>query len=511
MPCDLDRPVNPFDDIIEDLGRFSNDPYGFVMWAFPWGEPGTSLANRLGPEEWQRDLLQSIGNRLSPDHAIRYATSSGNGVGKSALVAWLVLWGHSTFPDTKGVVTANTDTQLKTKTWPELAKWFHLFIAKDLFELTATGLFSRDPTKKLTWQTNAIPWSEHNPAAFQGLHNEGKRLFLIMDEASGIADPIWDVGEGCMTDADTQRLFVAFGNPNKPEGRFKECFEGGKFSHQWEQRRIDSRTVSFHDREWSEGMIQAYGLDSDFVRVRILGEFPRHAVTSFISQYDVDEAQLRELPEWRIQHLEPLVMGVDVARFGDDATVITFRRGRDARSIPPVELRGADTQQVAARVAALATEFKPEAIFVDGGGVGGGVVDRLRTLRAPVWDIQFGAKPDKLNMVDPYVVYANKRAEIWGAMRDWLKVGCIENNRELSDELVGPTYAFNNAGAIQLERKDEMRKRGLPSPDHADSLALTFSYPIFSAAGMKGMPPPDALVVSEYDPFDPKFLQLEHA
>jgi hypothetical protein len=501
--------VTEYDQIIDDLGRFSNDPLGFVMWAFPWGEPGP-LAARSGPEVWQREALLSIGRGLSPEAAVRQATKSGNGVGKSTFVSWIVLWAHSTFPDTRGIVTANTDTQLKTKTWPELSKWFQHFIAKDLFELTATSMFSRDPARKLTWRTDAIPWSENNPAAFQGLHNQGKRQFIIMDEASGIPEVIWEAAEGCMTDANTERLFLVFGNPNFPEGRFKECFPGGRYAGMWTPRSVDSRTVSFSDKKWIEGMIQAEGLDSDFVRVRVLGEFPRHAVTSFISQWDVDEARVRELPDWRLTAAEPLVMGVDVARFGDDASCITFRRGRDARSIAKIMLRGADTVQLATRVATLAREHHAEAIFVDGTGVGGGVVDQLRRMNLHVWDVQFGAKPDKLNTVDPYVVYANKRAEIWGAMRDWLKTGCIEDDKDLSDELVGPTYSFNGTGAIQLERKEDMKKRGLPSPDRADALALTFAYPIFSRAS-RDIPPADSLVVSEYDPFDAKFLQLEHA
>jgi hypothetical protein len=427
-------------------------------------------------------------------------------------VAWIAWWAHSTFPDARGIITANTDTQLKTKVWPEIGKWYHMFIAKELFELTATSLFSRDPARKLTWRTDAIPWSENNPAAFQGLHNNGKRQFIIMDEASGIPEVIWAAAEGCMTDADTERLFLVFGNPNFPEGRFKECFPpGGRYAHMWSTQSVDSRTVRFSDKGWINGMIQAEGLDSDFVRVRVLGEFPRHAVTSFISQWDVDEARTRELPDWRLQQFEPLVMGVDVARFGDDASCITFRRGRDARSIEPVLLRGADTVQLATRVATLAREHRAEAVFVDGTGVGGGVVDQLRRMNLHVWDVQFGAKPDKLNSADPYVVYANKRAEIWGAMRDWLKTGCLEDSKDLADELVGPSYAFNGLGAIQLERKEDMKKRGLPSPDRADALALTFAYPIFSVRGTRDMPAPDSLVVSEYDPFDEKFLQLEKA
>lgn len=494
-------------DILEDLGRFSRDPLGFVLWAFPWGEPGP-LERRSGPEQWQREALLAIGNGVNPDDALRMATKSGNGVGKTTFVSWITLWAHSTFPETLGIITANTDTQLKTKVWPEIGKWFQMFIAKEMFELTATAIFSKEPSKKLTWRTDAIPWSENNPAAFQGLHNLDKRQFIIMDEASGIPEVIWNAAEGCMTDANTQRLFLVFGNPNYPEGRFKECFAGGKYSHMWRTTSVDSRNVSMSDKKWIDDMIQAEGLDSDFVRVRVLGEFPKHAVTAFISQFDVDEARSRELPDdWKALAFEPLVMGVDVARFGDDTTVFTFRRGRDARSIPSVVLRGADTVQVAARAKSLADEHKVEAVFVDGGGVGGGVVDNLRRLNAPVWDVQFGAKADLINLQDPYVKYANKRAEMWGALRSWLKGGCIPDDKDLADQLVGPNYSYQDkTQAILLERKQDMKGRGLPSPDKADSLALTFAFPITARAVVLDNPM-DSLVVSEYDPLDDKYIK----
>jgi hypothetical protein len=174
-----------------DLARFHKDPLGFVVWAFPWGEPG-DLRYARGPEAWQAELLRRVGEGLSPDHAVMEAVASGHGVGKSSLVAWLVLWAMSTSTDTRGVVTANTENQLKTKTWVELAKWYRLFIARSLFRLEATALFSVDEKRSRTWRTDMIPWSERNPEAFAGLHNQGRRVFVIMDEASTIPGIIWE-------------------------------------------------------------------------------------------------------------------------------------------------------------------------------------------------------------------------------------------------------------------------------------------------------------------------------
>jgi len=488
--------------LIDDLASFSSDPLGFVLWAFPWGEPGSVLANRTGPEPWQRELLESIGNGLPIDAAIRQATTSGNGVGKSATVAWIILWAHSTFEDTKGVVTANTETQLKTKTWAELGKWFHLFIAKDLFRLTATAMFSRDPDHERTWRVDMVPWSESNIVAFQGLHNEGKRLFIIFDEASQIDDGIWEAADGCMTDANTQRIWAVFGNPNEPEGRFRECFPGGREAHRWTSREVDSRTVSFTDKTEYQAWVDLYGEDDDFVRVRVRGKFPRRGSVQFISPDVVREAALRGVPD---ADYDPVVLGVDVARFGDDASVIYTRKGRDGRSIAPVVLRGLDTVALAGRVNNLAIELRADAIFVDGTGVGGGVVDQLRALGTACFDIQFAGRSDADTawLGDTGVKYANKRAEIWGSLKSWLKSGAIPDDKQLIAEITGPQYGYNKSNEILLEAKADMKKRGMPSPDIADALALTFAYPV-APKFTRNAPRPDHRVISEYDPFEIK-------
>ena len=115
------------EQLAQSLGPFSRDPLGYVLSSFPWGQPGTALAGEEGPEPWQREVLEKLGHGLaSPDEAVRMAVASGHGIGKSALVAWIILWAMSTLTDTRGIVTANTEGQLRTKTWPELAKWLAL-------------------------------------------------------------------------------------------------------------------------------------------------------------------------------------------------------------------------------------------------------------------------------------------------------------------------------------------------------------------------------------------------
>ncbi len=486
-------------DLVQDLGKLALDPYRFVLWAFPWGEPG-ELANSVGPESWQIQILQSIRDGLlTANQAIQLATTSGHGIGKSALVAWITLWAISTCPDTRGVVTANTENQLRTKTWVELAKWYRLFIARDLFEFSATRLCSRDPEHADTWRIDMVPWSERNVEAFAGLHNKGRRILVIFDEASAIPDNIWETTEGALTDEDTEILWCVFGNPTRNTGRFRECFPGGRHHTVWKTFKVDSREISFTNKKQIEQWASTYGDDSDFFRVRVKGEFPRVGAMEFISRAMAEEAGAREL---EASPFDALVMGVDVARFGDDETVIVFRRGRDGKSIPAIRLAKADTMLVAGKVAELATQHSVDAIFVDGGGVGGGVIDRLRQLRFPVIEVQFGAKPDGVNLEDPSTRCANKRAEIWCAMRDWLRGGCIPDDRHLIEQLSGVLYGFNADQAIQLERKEDMKKRGMASPDWADALAVTFAYPVFPVHKDRVGKPKAALCDMEYNPLE---------
>lgn len=470
--------ADPEQELIDLMGSCSADPYGFVMAAFPWGEAGTDLEHHVGPDEWQTKVLGEIRDGiLTAAQAIQIAVASGHGVGKSGLVSWLILWSLATFEDTKGVVTANTEVQLRTKTWAELAKWYRLFIAKHWFVFTATAMYAADPQHEKTWRIDAIAWSERNTEAFAGLHNQGKRIAVFFDEASAIPDVIWETTEGALTDSDTEILWCAFGNPTRNTGRFRECF--GRFRHRWHSHQVDSRTARLTNKEQIAQWIADYGEDADFVRVRVRGVFPRAGSMQFIPSDLVDEARLRHAESFL--H-DPCIMAVDVARFGDDQTVIVIRRGRDAQSVPWVKLRGQDTMTVAARIVELAREHQPDAIFVDGGGVGGGVVDRLRMLRQPVIEVQFGGSADRTHDTsDGAVLYANKRAEIWGTMRDWLRGGAIPDDPELIADLSGVEYGYTmlrGRDAVILEKKSDMKKRGLGSPDAADALALTFAYPV---------------------------------
>lgn len=472
------------DELVDDILSFADDPLGYVWYAFPWGEPDTELANKPGPRQWQIDVLDSIGKKIRAGardlgEVIREARASGHGIGKSALVSWIIKWALDTAVDTRGVITANTELQLRTKTWPEVAKWNRLSITSHWFRLTATALISTDPDHEKNWRMDAVPWSEQNTEAFAGLHNEGKRILLIFDEASAIADLVWEVAEGALTDENTEIIWAAFGNPTKTTGRFRECFT--KYGHRWSHLQIDSRTVEGLNAKQIAKWIADYGEDSDFVRVRVRGMFPRASDLQLIPTDWVAAAMKREA----VYGLsDALVCGIDIARGGADSNVIRFRRGMDARTIPAISIPGSetrDTTKFIAKVCTVVVEKKPDAVFVDSTGVGGPIADQLRRLLpgVPIIDVNFASSP-------PDNHYANMRTFMWWKLREALKAGlAIESSPELETELCSPEYTHNAQDRLALEKKDDIKKRLGISPDDGDALALTFAMPVMKLADQK--------------------------
>lgn len=460
------------DILIKDVAGFTHDPLGFVLYAFDWGS-GELAEFAAGPEDWQRDTLQDIREKLrsgviDAGQAIQEAISSGHGVGKSALVSWLILWAMSTCEDTRGVVTANTESQLKTKTWAELAKWHRNCITKDWLTLTATAIYSSDKAHEKTWRIDQVAWSLENTESFAGLHNKGKRIVVIFDEASAIPDPIWEVTEGALTDSNTEIIWLVCGNPTRNTGRFAEC--QGKYRHRWTVRQVDSRTVRITNKKQIEQWIEDEGEDSDFVRVRVRGLPPRSSMLEFIGVEDWDRSI-----QYRSEGHETAakVFGMDVARFGDDYNAVYMRQGRKVTFLK--KWRGLDTQQSAANLVELVMKHQPDAVFIDGGGPGGGVIDRARVLIGAdrVFEVNFGGEASNKND------YANKRAEMWGEMRKAMRAGLeLPNEKELRADVLGPLYSYTNKQQIILEKKSDMKKRGLASPDHADAVALTFAQPV---------------------------------
>jgi len=471
MPTDVY--ANPELALAEDMGDLSWNPLGFVKYAYPWKE--NELKESGGAREWQTQILAAIGSHLKEKSTrytpFRVAVSSGHGIGKSALVAMIIDWAMSTCEDTKIVVTANTGTQLSTKTVPETHKWFRMSINSHWWDMKATSITVKDETHKQLWRTDMVPWSEYNTEAFAGLHNKGKRIVLIFDEASAISDRIWEVAEGALTDEDTEIIWLAFGNPTQNTGRFRECF--GRFKHRWKTFQIDSRNVEGTNKAQIEKWIADYGEDSDFVRVRVRGEFPRAGSSQFIPSDIV--ANARQYHSEGHQSL-PKVLSCDVARFGDDQTVIGFRQGRKAVILE--KLRGKDTVFVAERMIRHIEEQSPDATVIDADGIGAGVVDqiRFRGYGRRLFEFHGGQS------ASDSAAYYNARAEVWGKLREWLMAGAeIPDDPELEADLTGPEYGFSAKQQIQLEKKEDMKKRGLSSPDCGDMLAMTFAVKVLAA------------------------------
>jgi hypothetical protein len=480
------------EEIADELVEVRSDPEAFVDRMFDWAnEP--ELRGK-SPEKWQRAVLQAIRDGLPLNKAVRIAVASGHGVGKTALTSWICLWAMSTCRDCRGILTASNEAQLSTRNRAELRKWYRLFRGRAFFELTATALISADIAHEQTWRLDLLPWNPHRPESFAGVHNLGKRILVIMDEASAIDKIIWATLEPIMTDVNTEIIWCAFGNPLHSVGPFRECF--GRFAHRWTGFHVDAREVSISDKEQIKQWGEDHTEDSYFFMTRVRGEFPSFSALQFIPNDLVEAAMTREIVH---QPNDPLVLGVDVARFGDDASVIYARKGMDARSILPMVYRGISTDRLESFILDFCQQHRVECIFIDGAGVGGGVVDHLlHRHNLPVEDIQFGGRPNRGDAVK----YAQKRSEMWGSMRDALKYLAIPRSSELRDQLIGPEYDYNLKGELQLEKKSDMKKRGLASPDIADALALTFARPVFPRQFDDWMNTGEANVASEYDIFE---------
>ena len=490
---------NETDALLLTLGIYSAAPYEFVMFAFEWGVG--ELEGYDGPLQWQKDILDEVGKGLSLGEAIQKAVASGHGIGKSSLISWLILWAISTFEDTRGVVTANTDTQLRTKTWAELAKWHRLFIAKHFFELTATSIYSRLKTHEKTWRIDIIPWDETNPEAFSGLHNKGKRVFVAFDEASAIHKAIWAATEGVLTDANTEIIWCAFGNPTRNTGYFYDCFHSMR--HRWKPVHIDSRSVSITNKTQIGKWVTDWGEDSDFVRVRVRGLFPKAEPDTLIPLDWIEQAMERIIP--KEQRAGPVFLGVDVARYGDDDTCTVPKNGRE--TMPLRYVHGFDTMQVTGDVIQTTAELKAYEVHVDVIGLGSGVVDRLNEARNDP-NHNFKAGVVAVNSSESAIdeeQYVNVRAEMWYAARESLNPlnpACMSLPKD--ERLAGDLSAIkmmppDSRGRKRIEPKEKTKERLGRSPDAGDAYAMAVYRSFLSfakaAAGwghgnVMSLPPP---------------------
>jgi hypothetical protein len=469
------RDMNSIDEkIINEVATFTHDPLGYVNWAFDWGKG--ELEYSPGPRTWQKDILKTIGEELrknqgKKNQVVKIAIASGHGIGKSCLMALVNCWGLSTLEDCRGRVTANTGNQLKSTTWAELSKWWARMLNKDWFTVTATGFYSNVPDHNLNWRTDAVVWRENSTEGFAGLHNKGRRIIIEVDEASGVPQAVFDVIDSFTFEESTEIIILVFGNPTRNSGPFYDIFHKNKAA--WITKQIDSRTVEGANQEEIAKQIELHGIDSNWVKTRILGEFSNTSSMQFIPTDLVKEARMKDATS---TNNEPLILGIDLARGGDDNCVFYFRRGRDAKSIKPIIIPGsevADSTRLEAIGIDLFNRYQPDYIFGDAGGLGAPILDHWKKLGYNIFHINFGGS-------SPKDCYHNMTAYMGSEFKDWLKTGgAIWDDPRLEDDLCMREFDYMPDGStLFLESKKDMKKRGLSSPDISDALWLTFSSPV---------------------------------
>ena len=474
--------LHPDIALAEQVSHYYADPLGFVLDCFPWGEG--ELAGETGPDDNQAEFLNSLGEEVrqrnfdgrTPCMPIQMAETSGHGTGKSSMGAWIAWWILSTRPGSIGTVTAGTFTQLESRTWAAIQKWGKLCVTSHWFDTQSAGIYSKSDPE--SWKVVAQTCKEENAQSFAGQHARTSTSWYLFDEASEVPPKIWQTAYGGLTDGEP--MFFVWGQMVRNTGAFYEvCF--GRDAERWNSRCVDSNTSRFTNKALIDQWKRDYGEDSDYYRVRVLGLPPSASELQFIDASRVKESQTR-----LVETLDddPLIAGMDVSGGGTAWNGIRFRRGLDARTIPPVRIsgeKGRDRALLIGVCAELLRDQRPErkitAMFVDS-AFGAPIVERLRSLGFEnVYEVTFGGS-------SPDVHQLNWRAYMWNKLKDWLLRGAIpqdaapgepSGNTSLAMQLGGPGYHLNGSSKLVLESKADMQKRGEASPDDADALALTFA------------------------------------
>lgn len=411
------------------------------------------------PDEWQKDFLTAV---ASGERKI--SIRSGHGVGKSTTASWAMLWFLLTRYPVKVVVTAPTSAQLYDALFAELKRWVKelpqpiqdlLDVKQERIELkaSATEAFISARTSRA-----------EQPEALQGVHSDN--VMLVADEASGVPEAVFEAAAGSMSGHNA--LTILLGNPVRSSGFFFDTHN--RLKDEWWTKRvscIDSARVS---KEYVDDMKSRYGEESNAFRIRVLGEFPKSDDDTIIPMDLLESAKHRDT---RAYEDAPIIWGLDVARFGSDSSVLCKRQSNVVhtlerwRNLDLMQLTGA----VVAQYEACDHKNRPAEILVDSIGLGAGVVDRLRELKLPARGINVSESPAM------GATYLNLRAELWHKAKAWLeKRDCkIPNNEDLIGELATVRYTFTSNGKIKIESKDDIRRRGLKSPDMADAFVLTFA------------------------------------
>jgi len=444
--------------LVDFVSAYKDDPVAFVR-------------EILGAEpfDYQQALLVDIANGER-----KISVRSGHGTGKSTTFSWAMLWFAMTRFPFKVVVTAPTSGQLFDALFAELKRWINelpealrpiLDVKNDRVSLLAApseGFISARTSRAET------------PEALAGVHSAN--VMLVVDEASGVPEQVFEAAAGSMSGHSAVTLLAS--NPTRSSGTFFETqtrLSGSWKCHHWSC--VKSPLVS---RDFIDEMKLRYGEESNAYRIRVLGEFPLADDDTIVPFHLVDAAVHRDIEP---DDHATVIWGLDVARFGSDKTALAKRQGNTITEIN--SWQGLDLMQTVGRVKAeydgLPMSIRPSEIMVDVIGMGGGVVDRLRELGLPVRGINVAESP---SMKD---TYTNLRAELWFKMRGWLEQrgAKLPRNEQLIAELTSIRYSFVSSGKMKAEGKDDMRKRGLASPDLADAVCLTLASDAATALGGK--------------------------
>ena len=442
------------EELARQMKRYITDPAAFVVNVLD-----------AHPDKWQEEALQAIGTQP------RISVRSGHGVGKTAFEAWCVSWFLFTRPFPKIPCTAPTQQQLFDILWPEISKWLKRSpLLDELFEWQKTKVVMKEMPER--WFATARTASK--PENMAGFHEE--HLLFICDEASGIDDSIYETIEGALTTTDAKLILC--GNPTKNSGIFKRSF--------FEDRELYwTKKVSCFDAarvadEYSQRLIKQYGMDSDVVRVRVLGEFPKAEPDGLIPLELVEAAMMRDA-DMEADPETMLEIGADIARFGDDETIIVPRIGGKVLGLhhfTKQDLMTTCGKVLGIAKGAMKDYAKPHAtIRVDDDGVGGGVTDRLREVI-----MQDGLNIDVVachngGRANDKEHYANWVTEQWCGLKERLVDGDISlpQDDELAAQLSTRKYTINSRDQIILEDKKTYKKRIHRSPDRADALVLAFA------------------------------------
>ena len=438
-------------DFVAFIERYENDPIGFVENVL-----------EAKPLPWQRDFLAAIARKER-----RISVRAGHGVGKSTACSWALIWHMTTRYPQKSVVTAPTSAQLFDALYSELKSWINKLppVLRESFEVFSDRVVLKGAPESsfISARTN----SSERPEALAGVHSE--HVLLVVDEASAVPEQVFEAAAGSMSGHSASTILIS--NPTRNSGLFYKTHHD--LASDWYRMHVSCLNIPLVSADFVSQIKATYGEDSNAFRIRVLGEFALADDDTLIPAELVDGAINRDISA---SPSEPLIFGLDVARFGSDRTALVKRKGNVVIEVK--SWGGLDTMQVVGAIVNEAKLDRPDEICVDTIGLGSGVADRLRELGMNVRDVNV-AESSAMNP------NANKlRDELWLAVKDWLATKSVKlpADDQLRHELVAPRYTFTSSGKVQVESKDSMRKRGMRSPDLADALCLSFA----SQAAMVG-------------------------